>query len=60
MDIQLIKSVLPDLFAVHKFLESDDNLVYNEILSSVITSLKLQVVESKQYVWWKRNSNEVD
>ena len=27
-DMQLIKGVLPDLFAVLKFLESDDNLVY--------------------------------
>ena len=27
-DMQLIKGVLPDLFAVLKFLESDDDLVY--------------------------------
>jgi len=32
MDIQLIKGVLPDLFAVLKFLESNDDLVYNEII----------------------------
>jgi len=29
MDIQLIKGVLPDLFAVLKFLECDDSLVFN-------------------------------
>jgi len=32
MDVQLIKGVLPDLFAVLKFLESDDNLVFNGII----------------------------
>ncbi len=32
MDIQLIKGVLPDLFAVLKFLESDDDLAYNRII----------------------------
>jgi len=32
MDIQLIKGVLPDLFAVLKFLENDDDLVYNGII----------------------------
>ncbi len=29
MDIQLIKGVLPDLFAILKFIESDDSLAYN-------------------------------
>jgi len=32
MDIQLITGVLPDLFAVLRFLESDDDLVYNGII----------------------------
>jgi len=32
MDVQLIKGVLPDLFAVLKFLESDDDLVFNGII----------------------------
>ena len=32
MDIQLIKGVLPDLFAVLKFLESDDDLAYSGII----------------------------
>jgi len=57
MDIQLIKGVLPDLFAVLKFLESDNNLVFNGICHYFIK--KLQVVESKQNEWWKQNSNAV-
>jgi len=32
MDVQLIKVVLPDLFAVLKFLESDDDLIFNGII----------------------------
>jgi len=32
IDIQLIKNVLTDLFAGLKFLESDDDLVYNGII----------------------------
>jgi len=53
MDIQLIKSVLPDLFAVLKFLERDDDLVYNGI-SYCYFFKNLQVVESKCYEWWKK------
>jgi len=48
MDIQLIKGVLPDLFAVLKFLESDDDLAYNGIICCYFIK-KLQVVESKHY-----------
>ena len=58
MDVQLIKGVLPDLFAVLKFLESDDDLVFNGIICRYFIR-KLQVVEDKQYEWWKRNSNAV-
>ena len=58
MDIQLIKGVLPDLFAVLKFLESDDDLVFNGIICRYFIR-KLQLVEDKQYEWWKRNSNAV-
>ena len=58
MDVQLIKGVLPDLFAVLKILESDDDLVYNGIISCYFFK-KLQVVESKRYDWWKRNCNAV-
>jgi len=32
INVQLIKGVLPDLFAVLKFLESNDNLAYNGII----------------------------
>ena len=58
MDIQLIKGVLPDLFAVLKFLESDDDLVSNGIICHYFIK-KLQIAETKQYEWWKRNSNAV-
>jgi len=58
MDIQLIKGVLPDLFAVLKFLESDDDLVYNGTICCYFIK-KLQIAETKQYEWWKRNSNAV-
>ena len=58
MDVQLIKGVLPDLFAVLKFLESDDDLVFNGIICRYFIR-KLQVVEDKQHEWWKRNSNAV-
>jgi len=58
MDVQLIKGVLPDLFAVLKFLEGDDDLVFNGIICHYFVK-KLQVVESKQYDWWKRNTNAV-
>ena len=54
MDVQLIKGVLPDLFAVLKFLESDDDLVFNGIICHYFIR-KLQVVEDKQHEWWKRN-----
>jgi len=43
-------------FAVLKFLESDD--VYNRIICCYFIK-KLQIVESKQYEWWKQNSNAV-
>jgi len=55
MDIQLIKGVLPDLFAVLKFLESNDDLAYNGIICCYFFK-KLQIVKSKCYKWWKRNS----
>ena len=58
METQLIKGVLPDLFAVLKFLESDDDLVFNGIICRYFLK-KLQVVESKTYEWWKRNVNAV-
>jgi len=58
MDVQLIKGVLPNLFAVLKFLEGDDDLVFNGIICRYFVK-KLQVVESKQYDWWKRNTNAV-
>jgi len=58
MEMQLIKGVLPDLFAVLKFLESDDDLVFNGIICHYFVK-KLQVVESKMYEWWKRNVNAV-
>ena len=48
VDIQLIKGVLPDLFAVLKFLESDDNLVYNGIICCYFFK-KLQIVKSRYY-----------
>jgi len=57
-DIQLIKGVLPDLFAVLKFLECDDDLVYKGTICRYFFK-KLQVAESKQYEWWKRNSHAV-
>jgi len=38
MDIQLVKGVLPDLFSGPKFLESDNDLVYNGIIC--VTYLK--------------------
>jgi len=58
MEMQLIKGVLPDLFAVLKFLESDDNLVFNSIICHYFVK-KSQVVETKMYEWWKRNMNAV-
>jgi len=57
-DMQLIKGVLPDLFAVLKFLESDDDLVFNGIIHHYFFK-KLQITESKQHEWWKRNSRTV-
>ncbi len=58
MDVQLIKGVLPDLFAVLKFLESDDDLVFDGIICHYFLK-NLQVAESKKLEWWKRNSNAV-
>jgi len=57
-DVQLIKGVLPDLFAVLKFLEGDDDLVYKGTICRYFFK-KLQVAESKQYTWWKRNCHAV-
>jgi len=58
MDVQLIKGVLPDLFAVLKFLESDNDLVFDGIICHYFLK-KLQVAESKKLEWWKRNCNAV-
>jgi len=58
MNVQLIKGVLPDLFVVLKFLESDNDLVFNGIICRYFIK-KLQVAESKQNEWWKQNSNAV-
>jgi len=58
MDIQLIKGVLPDLFAVLKFLESDEVLFFNGIICCYFIK-KLQVDEIKQHKWWKQNSHAV-
>jgi len=58
MDIQLIRGVLMDLFAVLKFLESDDDLVYNGTICHYFIK-KLHIAETKQYEWWKQNSNAV-
>jgi len=57
-DVQLIKGVLPDLFAVLKFLEGDDDLVYKGTICRYFFK-KLQVAESKQYTWWKQNCHAV-
>ena len=54
INAQLIKGVLPDLFAVLKFLESNDDLAYNGIICCYFFK-KLQIAESKCYEWWKRN-----
>jgi len=48
MDIQLIKGVLPDLFAVLKFLESNNDLVYNGTICHYFIK-KSQIAETKQY-----------
>jgi len=56
--VQLIKGVLPDLFAVLKFLEGDDDLVYKGTICHYFFK-KLQVAESKQYAWWKQNCHAV-
>ncbi len=55
IDVQLIKGVLPDLFAVLKFLEGNNDLAYNGIICHYFYK-KLQIAESKHYKWWKRNS----
>jgi len=55
INVQLIKGVLPDLFAVLKFLESDNDLAYNGIICHYFFK-KLQIAESKHYEWWRRNS----
>jgi len=43
MDVQLIKGVLPDLFAVLKFLESDKDLVFNGIICHYFIKKLLRV-----------------
>jgi len=59
LDVQFIKGVLPDLFAiVLKFLEGDEDLVFNGIICHYFLK-KLQVVESKQHEWWKWNCQAV-
>ncbi len=58
MDIQLIKGVLPDLFAVLKFLESNDDLVYNGTICHYFIK-KLQIAETKQHEWWTQNSHAI-
>jgi len=58
MDIQLIKGVLPDIFAVLKILESNDDLVSNRIICRYFIK-KFPIAESKQNEWWKQNSNAV-
>jgi len=58
MDIQLIKGVLPDLFAVIKFLDSDKDLVFNGIICCYFIK-KLPVDELKQHKWWKENRHPV-
>jgi len=50
--MQLIKGILPDLFAVLKFLEGNDDLVYKGTICHYFFK-KIQVAESKQYTWWK-------
>ena len=58
MDIQLIKGVLPNLFAILKFLEGNDDLVFNGIICHYFVK-KLQVAESKQHDWWKQNCHAI-
>jgi len=53
MDVQLIKGVLPDLFAILKFLESNDDWVFDGTICCYFLK-KLQVAESKKLEWWKR------
>jgi len=65
MDVQLIKGVLPDLFAVLKFLESDDNLVFDGIICHYfIKNCKSQRVSSKtggkEIVMLSENQSIVD
>ena len=57
-DMQLTKGMLPDLFAMLKVLESDDDSLYKGTICCYFFK-KLQVAESKQYEWWKRNSHAV-
>ena len=58
LDVQLIKGVFPDLFAVLKFFEGNNDLVYKGTICHYFFK-KLQVAESKQYAWWKRNCHAV-
>jgi len=58
LDVQFIKGVLPDLFAVLKFVKGDEDLVFNRIICHYFLK-KLQVAESKQHKWWKQNCQAV-
>jgi len=59
MDIQLIKGVLPDLFVVLKFFESNEDVFGFQWYFCHYFIKKLQVAESKQHEWWKQNSHAV-
>ena len=48
---QLIKGVLPVLFGACKFLQSDDNLVFNGTISRYFFH-HLNIGEDKQEQWW--------
>jgi len=52
LDVQVIKGVLADLFAILTFLKGDKDLIFNRIICCYFLK-KLQVAESKQHEWWK-------
>jgi len=58
LDMQLIKGVLPDLFAVLKFLEGNDDLVYKGTICHYFFK-NYMFAETKQYTWWKQNCHAV-
>jgi len=45
--------VLPNLFAALKFLESNDDLVFNGVICHYFIK-KLQIAVSKQCEWWEK------